>query len=100
MFKPLDKTRLIFPSWPSVIVSLECRLLVGIFINVISYIKDAHVLGDSQTYQFAIGDMVYVGNQPDRVGTVEFIGTTQFSQGEWIGNCKLCCTIVIALGII
>ncbi|CDS40463.1 Cytoskeleton associated protein CAP Gly [Echinococcus multilocularis] len=29
--------------------------------------------------------MVYVGNHVDRVGTIAFIGNTEFAQGEWIG---------------
>ncbi|KAH9286981.1 CAP-Gly domain-containing linker protein 1 [Echinococcus granulosus] len=46
---------------------------------------DTNVPNDSKFYQFSIGDMVYVGNHVDRVGTIAFIGNTEFAQGEWIG---------------
>eukprot|EP00108_Taenia_solium_P004944 TsM_000301600 transcript=TsM_000301600 gene=TsM_000301600 len=47
--------------------------------------SDTNTSNDSKSYPFSIGDMVYVGNHTDRVGTIAFIGNTEFAQGEWIG---------------
>ncbi|KAL5962285.1 CAP-Gly domain-containing linker protein 1, partial [Taenia solium] len=47
--------------------------------------QDTNTSNDSKSYPFSIGDMVYVGNHTDRVGTIAFIGNTEFAQGEWIG---------------
>ncbi|KAH8871857.1 CAP-Gly domain-containing linker protein 3 [Schistosoma japonicum] len=35
--------------------------------------------------KLAVGDVVYVGSGTQRVGKIEFIGETQFANGEWIG---------------
>nr|CAH8854581.1 unnamed protein product [Trichobilharzia regenti] len=40
---------------------------------------------DSNQINFAIGDVVYVGTDTQRIGKIEFIGETQFAAGEWIG---------------
>ncbi|VDO10276.1 unnamed protein product [Rodentolepis nana] len=46
---------------------------------------DLNSSNPAQTHQFNIGDPVYVKNHTDRVGSIAFIGTTQFAAGEWIG---------------
>ncbi|KAL5111747.1 CAP-Gly domain-containing linker protein 1 [Taenia crassiceps] len=48
-------------------------------------VSDPNVPSDPKFYPFSIGDMVYVGNHKDRIGTIAFIGNTEFAQGEWIG---------------
>ncbi|CAH8856353.1 unnamed protein product [Trichobilharzia szidati] len=40
---------------------------------------------DINQINFAIGDVVYVGTDTQRIGKIEFIGETQFAAGEWIG---------------
>ncbi|KAM7539949.1 hypothetical protein Aperf_G00000024343 [Anoplocephala perfoliata] len=46
---------------------------------------DLNSSNPAQTNQFRIGDVVCVKDHADRVGTIAFIGNTQFAQGEWIG---------------
>ncbi|VUZ57584.1 unnamed protein product [Hymenolepis diminuta] len=47
--------------------------------------SDLNSSNPAQAYQFRIGDSVYVKNHADRIGTIAFIGTTEFATGEWIG---------------
>ncbi|KAF7233353.1 hypothetical protein EG68_10053 [Paragonimus skrjabini miyazakii] len=39
----------------------------------------------TQSGDFSLNDRVYVGSGTERVGTVAYIGETQFAPGEWIG---------------
>lgn len=67
--------------------TLLCRRQVGFKIKGISVcFQDTNASSDSKFYPFSIGDVVYVGNHTDRVGTIAFIGSTEFAQGEWIGK--------------
>lgn len=85
----------------------SCKPLHGVFAppGKIAVIRAPKVVFDGT---FLLGDRVFVGTK-DRSGSVKFIGTTQFSAGEWLGveldqpgslrTCGGCCSSVCLAAI-